>query len=566
MHVIMISVGSWGDTEPYLALAQELLTNSNHCDTNSTNNKVDFFVQSQYESRVKQVTTTTLIGDDDDDVDVDDDDDDSSLQNPFHQNNFRLHALPFSTQDFYKVKPNTTTNNNNNNNNQDPKLKHVATVAEIMGELVLPCARWILDSIAPTIANKSNTILLSSALSRPLGLLLAQVLEIPMVLLHLQPLVPNTIFPLYRVVPIETCVQAMLLYNNDDHNQYYEQTYWKIDHPLEEIFLRDRLIAAYDQFGLVPPTWSELQTILAGGGGGDANDDDDDHASKIHPHHHQEVVHIVNCYSNHLIPSIVGTPGVGPNVHEIGCLADAYIPWNYKRTLNPDLETFLQSCKKMKNTRPPICIGFGSMPFSELSAVMDALIELEDIPAILVGKPFQFTSCPPRYQDLLFTSGKVFRMEFVPYAHVLPKCSMMLCHGGAGVVHATIRAGIPCLVHPIMGDQFLFASLLEQKGLGVRIIIGTGGDGGGDGGDATSKRQLLQACDIVRAVRKVDSSSSSFSFSSSSSSNSIRTNCQELRQKIITEENDAGIHHPHGVVQMATLLQQIVLGNNKRGV
>jgi len=553
MHVVMVSVGSWGDVEPYLALAQEILTRN-------SSNKVDFFVQSQYESRVKQMTT--LIGDNDND--------DSSLQNhnPFHESNFLLHALPFSTRDFYKVKPTTTSN---------PKLKHVETVAEIIGELVLPCAKWIHsilvtstmtttttttqedDAAADLNNNKNNdTILLSSALSRPLCLLLARVLKIPMVLVHLQPLAPNSIFPLYRVVPTNKCVQAMMMmiqqqqpqqeeendslstteYHHDYY--YYEETYWKIDHPLEEIFLKDRLIAAYDQFGLVPPTWSELQAILKGLDSG---------------------VRIVNCFSRHLIPSIAGTRGVGPNIHEIGSsLADNYLPWNY--TPDPELDAFLQHWSGHRNNddddgRPrrgrataatgPICIGFGSMPFSELSAIMDALLEL-DMPAVLLGAPFQFRSCPPQYQDFVFgnttaaSSKKIVRIEFAPYAYLLPQCSMMLCHGGAGVVHATLRAGIPCLIRPIMGDQFLFASLLEQKGLGVQVI-------------GKPNCQLIAPEDIVQAVRQVVSSSSP---PPDSSTFSIPNNCQEFRQKIL---NDEAIHS-HGVVQLANLLERVVAGTS----
>ena len=45
---------------------------------------------------------------------------------------------------------------------------------------------------------------------------------------------------------------------------------------------------------------------------------------------------------------------------------------------------------------------------------------------------------------------------------------MMLCHGGAGVVHAALRAGVPPVISPLMGDQFFFAELLSAKGLGVR--------------------------------------------------------------------------------------------------
>ena len=45
---------------------------------------------------------------------------------------------------------------------------------------------------------------------------------------------------------------------------------------------------------------------------------------------------------------------------------------------------------------------------------------------------------------------------------------MMLCHGGAGVFHATLRAGIPCIISPLIGDQFAHAKLVTAKKLGCQ--------------------------------------------------------------------------------------------------
>ena len=56
----------------------------------------------------------------------------------------------------------------------------------------------------------------------------------------------------------------------------------------------------------------------------------------------------------------------------------------------------------------------------------------------------------------------------VPYPWLLPKCSMMLSHGGSGVVHSTLRAGIPAVISPFMADQYSWALLLEEMGIGVQ--------------------------------------------------------------------------------------------------
>jgi len=42
----------------------------------------------------------------------------------------------------------------------------------------------------------------------------------------------------------------------------------------------------------------------------------------------------------------------------------------------------------------------------------------------------------------------------------------MLSHGGAGVLHSTLRAGIPAIIAPLIGDQFVFAKLIDARELG----------------------------------------------------------------------------------------------------
>jgi hypothetical protein len=45
---------------------------------------------------------------------------------------------------------------------------------------------------------------------------------------------------------------------------------------------------------------------------------------------------------------------------------------------------------------------------------------------------------------------------------------LIACHGGAGAVHAGLRAGTAIIVSPLMGDQVIFAKLLESKYLGAQ--------------------------------------------------------------------------------------------------
>ena len=99
----------------------------------------------------------------------------------------------------------------------------------------------------------------------------------------------------------------------------------------------------------------------------------------------------------------------------------------------------------------------------------------------------------------------------------------MLSHGGAGAVHACLRAGIPCLISPIMGDQFSFAALVQAKGLGVQC--GT-------------KLSQLSLGKIVQAVRQASA---------------CMENCRILGVQIRSESCKAG-----GVQRLADLLENTI--------
>ena len=46
----------------------------------------------------------------------------------------------------------------------------------------------------------------------------------------------------------------------------------------------------------------------------------------------------------------------------------------------------------------------------------------------------------------------------------------MVSHGGAGVLHSTLRAGIPAIIAPFFGDQFFHAKLIQARELGAATI------------------------------------------------------------------------------------------------
>src|SRR5690606_17103519 len=64
------------------------------------------------------------------------------------------------------------------------------------------------------------------------------------------------------------------------------------------------------------------------------------------------------------------------------------------------------------------------------------------------------------------TNWRTYR--YINYENGLERFSAVVHHGGAGIVHHTLRAGLPCVVWPQDYDQFDFAARLAHHGLARR--------------------------------------------------------------------------------------------------
>lgn len=72
--------------------------------------------------------------------------------------------------------------------------------------------------------------------------------------------------------------------------------------------------------------------------------------------------------------------------------------------------------------------------------------------------------------DAMRDAEDVLIRESVNHASVLPRVSVALHHGGAGTTHAMLRAGVPSVVMPFLGDQPWWAARLANQGLGPAAV------------------------------------------------------------------------------------------------
>jgi len=134
---------------------------------------------------------------------------------------------------------------------------------------------------------------------------------------------------------------------------------------------------------------------------------------------------------------------------------DSNVPYQPPR----DLEVFLN------DGDPPICISFGSMIHRDA----------ERIDGIVFGALKK-----TNHRGIILSGwGKVNRestnellyLDAVPHDWLLPRCKMLIHHGGAGTTSAGLRAGIPQVVVPFMADQPFWGRRVHAIGVGPKPIL-----------------------------------------------------------------------------------------------
>jgi sterol 3beta-glucosyltransferase len=124
-----------------------------------------------------------------------------------------------------------------------------------------------------------------------------------------------------------------------------------------------------------------------------------------------------------------------------------------------DLEAFLQAGP------PPIYIGFGSMRGADERGLTEE-----------VARALQ---CCGQRGILLTGWGAItheslpetiFAIDAVPHDWLFPRVAAVVHHGGSGTTGAGLRAGLPSLIVPFIGDQSFWGRQISARGLGPQPL------------------------------------------------------------------------------------------------
>ena len=144
------------------------------------------------------------------------------------------------------------------------------------------------------------------------------------------------------------------------------------------------------------------------------------------------------------------------HVHVTGSF---FFPLNNSYRLPAELVAFLKAGK------PPVCITFGSMVNRDSERidhiVRESLEQTGNRGIILSG-----------WSGIGHGSSKdVLYLEAVSHDLLLPRCKMVVHHGGAGTTAASLRAGTPNVVLPFTADQPFWGRRVHAIGAGPKPIL-----------------------------------------------------------------------------------------------
>jgi sterol 3beta-glucosyltransferase len=114
---------------------------------------------------------------------------------------------------------------------------------------------------------------------------------------------------------------------------------------------------------------------------------------------------------------------------------------------------------------PPVCVTFGSMINRQAEqihrVVVDALAQSRQRAIFLTGWG---------NWNAASTAENILYLDAVPHSWLLPRCQLVIHHGGAGTTAAGLRAGIPNIVIPHTADQPFWGQRVQALGAGPAPI------------------------------------------------------------------------------------------------
>lgn len=128
---------------------------------------------------------------------------------------------------------------------------------------------------------------------------------------------------------------------------------------------------------------------------------------------------------------------------------------------NEEVLRFLEASDK-----PPVYIGFGSMPIGDPEKVVAMLNK-----ALVRSNERAIVYLSYNKNGQYVNNDRVFYTNSISHDWLFPRVRATVIHGGAGTCAASLKAGKPTIVIPFMGDQTFWGERIYKIGAGPKPVL-----------------------------------------------------------------------------------------------
>ena len=173
-------------------------------------------------------------------------------------------------------------------------------------------------------------------------------------------------------------------------------------------------------------------------------------------------------------------------------------------TPSKELAAFIK--KARDDDQKLVYIGFGSVTVSDSRQLMQQIVEAivkADVRCILSkGWSDRFETAASKDLPPLVLPACIHQIRAAPHDWLFKQVDAVVHHGGAGTTGASLRCGVPTIIKPFFGDQFFFATRVEDLGVGMHLKKVTANQLGKALWYAThDERMRLKARQLGEAIR-----------------------------------------------------------------
>ncbi|KAI7164919.1 glycosyltransferase family 1 protein [Hortaea werneckii] len=135
-----------------------------------------------------------------------------------------------------------------------------------------------------------------------------------------------------------------------------------------------------------------------------------------------------------------------------------------------DLMAFIKQAREDKQKL--VYIGFGSVTVADskqlTQQVVNAVLKADVRCILSKGWSDRLETKDPGAVEVPLPPS-VFQIRSAPHDWLFRQIDAAVHHGGAGTTGASLRAGVPTIIKPFFGDQYFFATRVEDVGVGIHL-------------------------------------------------------------------------------------------------